>query len=87
MLLIIVRLNYMSALYFSSISFAAHKKHGRVLVSPAAHRATKESPRFSWGAAYTNLEGLSCTLLAWARFPEEALAWCEPDLFVTDKNR
>lgn len=27
-LLIVVRLNYMSALYFSSISFTAHKKHG-----------------------------------------------------------
>ena len=27
-LLIVVRLNYMSALHFSSISFAAHKKHG-----------------------------------------------------------
>ena len=38
MLLIVVRLNYMSALYFSSISFAAHKKHGvlRDPVGPGA---------------------------------------------------
>ena len=28
MLLIVVRLNYMSALYFSRIAFAAHKTHG-----------------------------------------------------------
>ena len=42
MLLIVVRLNYMSALYFSSISFAAHKKHGGVLVSPAVRRVTSQ---------------------------------------------
>ena len=41
-LLIVVRLNYMSALYFSSISFTAHKKHG-VLRDPVG-RAQGYSP-------------------------------------------
>ena len=31
-------------------------------------------------------EGLNCTLLVWARFPEKALTWCGPNLFVADKK-
>ena len=49
MLLIIVRLNYMSALYFSRIAFAAHKKHGRVLgfVRPGTGLPPKSSSDMS----------------------------------------
>lgn len=32
-------------------------------------------------------KGLNCTLLVWARFPEKALAWCGPNLFVADKKQ
>ena len=112
-LLIVVRLNYMSALYFSSISFAAHKKHGGVWVSPAGRRVTsqivlahgrhlscscgaadKRRPalrkdlggnpapglRLLWGRRIhlkvlriQSWEGLNCTFLFWALFPNGAL--------------
>ena len=52
MLLIVVRLNYMSALYFSSISFTAHKKHGgvwshrlRTGLPPKSFRRTEAPPQ------------------------------------------
>ena len=58
MLLIVVRLNYMSALYFSSISFAAHKKHGGLWIPvgraqgyPPNRPRTCRSPRCALRAA------------------------------------
>ncbi len=62
-LLIVVRLNYMSALYFSSISFTAHKKHGVVRSHrPRAGLLSKSSSDMSEPPLRTSRGGGSSVL-------------------------